>query len=82
MIQQYLSKAMEHAWYEIMEDGTYYGEIPVLRGVWAQGKTLEECRRELLEVAEVWLLVKLREGDTLPVVAGVDLNVSVPAGAG
>jgi predicted RNase H-like HicB family nuclease len=81
MLQAYLAKAMESAQYEIMEDGTFYGEIPPLRGVWAQGKTLEECRHELLEVAEFWLLLKIRDGDTLPVLGGIDLNIKAPAHA-
>ena len=45
MIVQYMQKAMEKAHYEIIEDEEpYYGEIPVCKGVWATGKTLEECR--------------------------------------
>ncbi len=30
----------------------YYGEVPELRGVWAIGKTLEECRKNLKEAIE------------------------------
>ena len=81
MLQEYLAKAMDSAWYEIMEDGTYYGEAPSLPGVWAQAKTLEACRRELIEVAEDWLFLKIRHGDPLPVLDGMDLNLKATADA-
>jgi predicted RNase H-like HicB family nuclease len=42
---------------------------------WASGKTLEKCRRELQEVLEDWLLLKLHDGDSLPVIDGIDLNL-------
>jgi predicted RNase H-like HicB family nuclease len=30
----------------------HYGEVPVLKGVWATGKILEECRKRLSEVID------------------------------
>ena len=45
MIKEYINAALSKAHYEIIEDGEpYYGEVPELKGVWATGKTLEECR--------------------------------------
>jgi len=41
--------------------------------VWATGDTLETCRETLQEVLEEWLVLKLRDRDPLPIVAGVDL---------
>jgi predicted RNase H-like HicB family nuclease len=42
---------MERATYEIIDDpAPFYGEVPELQGVWATGKTLEECRKELQSV--------------------------------
>ena len=53
MLSEYIEAAMERAIYEIIDDPEpYYGEVPELMGVWAIGKTLEECRRELKEVVE------------------------------
>lgn len=50
MLTSYIDQAMEIAVYEIIEDeGTYWGEIPGLQGVWAHHQTLEGCRRELRE---------------------------------
>lgn len=71
MLTAYIEAAMELAKYEILEDGAYYGEVEELPGVWADGKTLEECRRTLKEVIEGWLLLKLNRGRSVPVLAGV-----------
>ncbi len=57
MITPYLSEAMARATYRTLEDGTYFGEIPGVSGVWANEFTLEECQRVLREVLEEWLLL-------------------------
>ena len=67
MIAQYIEAALNRARYEIIEDEEpYYGEVPELEGVWATGKTLEECRRNLAEVIDGWLVVRLRKGLDIP----------------
>jgi len=38
-------------------------EIPGFEGIWANGKTVEECRRELIEVLEEWLILKIKDKD-------------------
>ena len=50
MITGYIQAAMRRAKYEILSDGTYYGEIPGFQGVYANAATLEDCRKELQEV--------------------------------
>ena len=48
MITEYINEALKKAHYEIIEDEEpYYGEVHGLNGVWATGKTLEECRNNL-----------------------------------
>jgi predicted RNase H-like HicB family nuclease len=81
MLASYLDEAMEIAVYEIIEDeGTYWGEIPGLQGVWARHQTLEGCRRELREAVSDWVALRLRLGLRVPEVAGIDLNnISQPA---
>jgi hypothetical protein len=37
---------------------------------------VESCRKELVEVLEEWLILKLRDGDPMPVVGGVEIKVS------
>ncbi len=67
MIREYVEQAMEKAHYEIIENsGQYYGEIAVCRGVWATGKTLEECRKNLEDVLEGWILLRVRRGLKIP----------------
>jgi predicted RNase H-like HicB family nuclease len=67
MIAEYIEAALSKARYEIIEDEEpYYGEVPELEGVWATGKTLEECRNNLTEVIDGGIIVRLRMGLPLP----------------
>ncbi len=66
MITQYIQAQFKKVRYKILEDGTYFGEIPGLKGVWASAKNLEDCRRGLQEVLEEWILLKLADGDSIP----------------
>jgi predicted RNase H-like HicB family nuclease len=75
MPTQYLEAAMRLAQYEYLtEDGVYYGEIPPLAGVWATGKTLEDCQQELREVLEEWVALRQQWGQSLPPVEGISLT--------
>lgn len=77
MITEYIHKAMTLAHYEIIEDdGTYWGEIPGFQGVWGRAKTLEQCREELREAMEEWIVFRLKNNLELPVVEGIDLNIA------
>jgi predicted RNase H-like HicB family nuclease len=67
MIVEYIEAALARANYEIIRDEEpYYGEVPKLKGVWATGKTLEECRKKLAEVIEGWIIIKLKKGLPIP----------------
>ncbi len=75
MLASYLDNAMEQAVYEIIEDeGTYWGEIRGLQGVWARHATLTGCQRELREALSDWVALRLRLGLPIPVLAWIDLN--------
>jgi len=74
MLLQYIRAAMRQAKYEILEeDGTYYGEIPALQGVFANADTLEECRDMLEEILGEWILLNVADGIPLPAVGEVEL---------
>jgi len=73
MLTSYIHAAMRLAKYEILEDGQYYGEIDGFKGLWAQAEHLETCREELQSALEDWLVLGLRMGHKLPVVAGIQL---------
>ena len=76
MIREYISAAMGKAHYETLpDDGSYYGEIPDLNGVYAVAATLEECRNLLEEVLEEWLLLRISRNLPIPVVDGLDLRI-------
>jgi predicted RNase H-like HicB family nuclease len=76
MITEYIAAAMRRARYELIDDAEpYYGEIEGLQGVWATGKTLEECREKLCEVLDGWILVRLSRGLGIPPIDGKHIEV-------
>lgn len=75
MIMEYINAALGRARYELIEDEEpYYGEVPELKGVWATGKTLEECRRNLAEVIDGWLVVRLKKGLNIPPIDNIKVE--------
>jgi predicted RNase H-like HicB family nuclease len=79
MLTEYIEAAMAHAQYETLEDGTVYGEIPGLSGVWGNAATQTACVDELRDALEGWIVLGLRLGHTLPIVDGIDLNMVATA---
>ena len=79
MLIEYASEAMKLAEYEKLEDGAYTGRIPACQGTVAFDKTLYACQEQLRAVLEGWLLVKIRHGDSLPVIGGINLNKMMPS---
>ncbi len=77
MLTEYIRAAMRLARYEILEDnGSFYGEIPGFDGVWANAEALEDCRNELEEVLEGWIVLSLSKNLPLPTVGGISLEVT------
>lgn len=74
-LSSYIDAAAAAARYKILEDKTYYGEIPGFDGVWASAKSLKRCRVVLREVLEDWIVLKLRSDEPLPPVRGKKLTV-------
>ena len=76
MLSQYLRAAMLRAVFEVIEDdGSFYGRIPALEGVWANAANLEDCRAALEQVLEEWLVLRLSERLSIPEIDGIDLTV-------
>lgn len=75
MFSQYIQKALEKAKYKILDDGTWFAEIPGFQGVWANGRNVEDCRKELLEVLEEWLIIKIRDHEPIPHLKGIELKI-------
>ena len=73
MLSRYIHEAMKRARYKTLENGTYFGQIPGLAGVWANESALDDCREVLQEVLEEWLVLKIRDHDPIPRVGRVSL---------
>jgi predicted RNase H-like HicB family nuclease len=75
MITEYIKEALKRANYEIIEDEEpYYGEVPELDGVWATGKNLEECRENLIDVIEGWIILSIKKGLPIPKIGKISID--------
>ena len=79
MLTEYLNAALKKAEYKKIEDGTWYANIPGFTGVWANADSVEECRNELREVLEEWLILKIRDEDPIPTINGLGINIKKEA---
>ena len=75
MISKYIDQALARARYERLEDGTFCGTVTGLRGVMALGRNIERCRKQLAEVVEEWILVRVARGLDVPKLGGVSVRV-------
>ena len=76
VLTSYLDAAMRQAHYELIDGGaTVYAEIHELPGVYATGPTVEDCRTELREVLEEWVLLGLTMRHEIPAVDGIELAI-------
>ena len=76
MIFEYCQKAIEKVECKKLDDGTWFSEIPGFKGVWANAGTVEDCRKKLISVLEEWIILKLRDGDVIPEVDGLSVEIS------
>ena len=66
MLTEFISKKLNTAKYKLLKDKTYFGEIPEIKGVWANAKNLESCRKELQEILEDWLVLSIKSDKRIP----------------
>ena len=81
MLFEYIQKTLERAQYKQLDDGTWFAEIPGFEGVWANANTVEECRTELKEVLDEWLVLKIRDHDQIPEIEGIEIKIKEVAAA-
>jgi len=74
ILADYVNQLLAHTAYDKLDDGTYAGRIPQCKGVVAFGATLRECEEELHSTLEDWILIGLKLGHHLPVIAKINLN--------
>jgi len=77
ILTDYVSQLLAYAIYDKLDDGTYAGRISQCKGVVAFGATLRECEDELHSTLEDWILVGLKLGHSLPVIAEINLNKDI-----
>ena len=76
MIHEYIQAALNRAHCEMIDDEEpFFGEVRELPGVYASGKTLEECRRNLADVVEGWLTVSIKRDMQIPEIGGLTVDV-------
>lgn len=75
MITKYIAKALERAAYQPIEHDCYCATVRGLRGVLATGQSVEQCRQNLAEVIEEWLLVRVAQNLRIPTLGGVTIRV-------
>ncbi|KHE93964.1 MAG: hypothetical protein K8F52_14430 [Candidatus Scalindua rubra] len=76
MLTAFINAAMHKAHYEVLSDNEgYFGKIEGLHGVWANAHTLEDCREELREVLEEWIILGVKRGHNIPIINGIDINI-------
>jgi len=75
VIREYITRGLERARYERLEDGSICATVQELRGVIALGSDRRSCRRELAEVLEAWVLVRVSRGLSVPELGGVVVRV-------
>ncbi len=80
MLSEYIQKALEKAQYRLLDDGTWFADIPGFEGVWSNSRTVEECRHELMEVLGEWIVLKIRDRDPIPEIEGVEIKIKEVAG--
>ncbi len=66
MLSNFIKNHLMKVTYKLLKDKSYFGEIAGLEGVWANALNLEECRNELREVLESWIVLKLQHGESIP----------------
>lgn len=74
ILSDYVELALEEAEYDKLDDNSFAGRIPSCKGVVAFAKSLRECESELRSTLEDWVLVGLKLGHELPVLANINLN--------
>ena len=75
ILSDYIENALDYSEYDMLEDGTFCGRIPVCKGVITFGTTMTETSKLLKSSLEDWVLLGLRLGHDLPIINDIDLNI-------
>jgi predicted RNase H-like HicB family nuclease len=76
MLLEYIQAGLRHAKYEILpDDGSYYGAIPECAGVYSNADNLEDCRDQVREVLEEWVLFRVHRNLPIPAIDGIEIAI-------
>ena len=75
MITKYIDKALERARYEQLENGGFCATVRGLRGVISTGRNVEDCRDQLAQIVEEWILVRVASQLDVPKLGGVTITI-------
>ena len=77
MLNRFIQAAIRDAQYNWMdEDKAFFATVEGLPGLWTSAPTIEECRQELIENLEEWILFNLTHRVEIPPKGGINLNLS------
>jgi predicted RNase H-like HicB family nuclease len=77
---KYIQAANSKAVYEVIDnEEPYCVEVPKLKGVWATGKTPEECHENLRMAVVDWIAFGLRFNLPIPVIEGQTIKATFEA---
>jgi hypothetical protein len=74
ILSEYIDGASEGAVFDKLEDGSFWGSIPICPGVVACSQAIRAREREVRFVLADWLVLGLELNLILPVIRGIDLN--------
>ena len=74
MLTAYIQAAIDSITWKIMDDGSFYAEIPLL-SLHTNNARLEECQTCMRELLEEYIITSLARHNALPAIGGVEIKV-------
>lgn len=75
LIERYVDLALNRSLTEIMNNGEYFVTVPLLKGVWATGNSVESAESDLRATIFEWLELKIEGHDRdIPEIESINLN--------
>ena len=74
MLTSYIQAAIDSITWKIMDDGSFYAEIPLL-GLRTNNPHLEECQKRMREMLEEHIVTSLSQNSKLPAIGGVEIKI-------
>lgn len=66
MLSNYIESKLKKTKFKVLKDKSYFAFIPSVPGVWANAGNKKAAKKELREVLEEWILLKVRDKENIP----------------